>query len=210
MIEFLTYISDHPLFRLLQTHFIEVIAALLSLWCVYLAAKNHILNWPIAMLASLLYFFVFYQNRFFSESYLQGFFFVFQAYGWWFWSKYNGNKTEKNIGNIPKKTAIKTLISFIFAYTIWTYVYLRINPDAQLPYLDAFLTILSLTALWMQAHRWIENWFLWIFADICYVPMFFWGKSYITATLYGVFIFLAIKGYYMWRKEQLLTVRVSH
>ncbi len=203
MIEILNYISEQPIFRMLWFHYLEAIAALLSLWCVYLAAKNHILNWPIAMLASILYFFVFYQNRFFSESYLQVIFFLFQAYGWWFWSSLNKSKSEKKIENIPPKTALKTTLVFFIAYGIWVFIYLRINPNAQMPYLDTFLTVLSVTGLWMQAHRWIENWFLWILADICYAPMFYWGKSYITAALYGVFIALAIKGYLMWRKEQL-------
>ena len=49
----------------------EISAAVLSLWCVWLAAKNNILNWPVAMAASVIYAYVFYQNRFFSETYLQ-------------------------------------------------------------------------------------------------------------------------------------------
>jgi nicotinamide mononucleotide transporter len=52
----------------------------------------------------------------------------------------------------------------------------------------------------MQAKRWYESWFLWIIADIIYVPMFFLGDQPITAALYLVFIFLAIFGLLEWKK----------
>ena len=153
------------------------------------------------MLASIVYAYVFYQNRFFSETYLQGIFLIFQAFGWWFWSSLNTNKQEKQIANLPKQLIIPITLVVITAYFLWLYIYVWINPTARLPYLDAFLTVLSITALWMQARRWIENWYLWIIADLCYIPMFFWGKQYITAILYLVFIALARSGLNHWRRS---------
>lgn len=179
----------------------ETLAALLSLACVWLAAKNKISNWPVAMAASIAYAYVFYQNRFYSETYLQAVFFVFQSYGWWYWSDLNPQKAEKSISNMPKSQIIILFIAFVTCYLTWIWIYTQNYPNAQQPYLDTFLTVLSITALYMQARRWIENWYLWILADLCYVPMFFWGKQYITAVLYGLFIALATKGLLMWRDE---------
>jgi nicotinamide mononucleotide transporter len=180
---------------------IEGIASLLSLACVILAAQNKIANWPVAILASLIYAYVFYQNRFFSETYLQFIFIVFQMYGWWFWSNLNPQKTEQRIEFTPKKYRLLLLLGFIVFYLTWYLIYTWINPDARLPLLDCFLTTLSITALFMQAKRWIENWYLWILADILYVPMFIMGDQYITAALYFIFIGLATKGYFMWKSE---------
>lgn len=153
------------------------------------------------MLASISYAYVYYQNRFFSQTYLQGIFLIFQAYGWWFWSSLNPNKQEKIITKLPKQRIMPISITIMAAYFLWLYIYISINPTARLPYLDAFLTVLSITALWMQARRWIENWYLWIVADLFYIPMFFWGKQYITAALYLVFIALARFGLNQWRRS---------
>ncbi|MDA8629063.1 nicotinamide riboside transporter PnuC [Bacteroidia bacterium] len=180
---------------------IEGIASLLSLACVILAAQNKIANWPVAILASLVYAYVFHQNRFFSETYLQFIFIGFQSYGWWFWSKFNPQKTEQNIKYTPTNHKPLILLGFITFYLTWYFIYLRINPDARLPLLDCFLTAVSVTALFMQAKKWIENWYLWILADILYVPMFIVGDQYITASLYFIFIGLATKGYFMWKSE---------
>lgn len=180
---------------------LEIIAALFSLICVYLAAKNHILNWPVAIIASLLYAFVFFQNRFYSESLLQIVFMLFQLYGWWFWSPFNPNKKESHIKHIPKKYVLPTIWVFLIVYFIWLQGYLKFFTNAQQPYLDTFLSILSITALWMQANRWIAHWYLWIVADILYVPMFFFGGNQITALLYLVFIGLAIHGLLSWAQK---------
>lgn len=180
---------------------IEGIASLLSLACVILAAQNKIANWPVAILASLVYAYVFYQNRFFSETYLQFIFIGFQTYGWWFWSNLNPQKTEQNIQYTPKNYRSLLLLSFCVFYLTWYFIYVQIKPDARLPLLDSFLTTISITALFMQAKRWIENWYLWILADILYVPMFIMGDQYITAALYFIFIGLATKGYFMWKSE---------
>jgi len=181
--------------------FWETIAAILSLWCVWLAAKNNVMNWPVAMVASVIYAYVFYQNRFYSETYLQIVFFAFQSYGWWFWSNFNSNKSEKTIQHMPSRFRIIIPIVFLVVFTIWLNVYLYFYPNAQQPYIDAFLTVLSITALWMQARRWLENWYLWILADLFYVPMFLIGNQYVTSALYALFVVLATKGLLMWRQE---------
>jgi nicotinamide mononucleotide transporter len=54
----------------------------------------------------------------------------------------------------------------------------------------------------MQAKRWIEHWYLWILADIIYVPMFYLGDQIITAGLYFIFIGLAYFGLKQWKKEK--------
>jgi nicotinamide mononucleotide transporter len=179
--------------------FIELIAAFTSVACVWLAARNHILNWPVAIVAALLYAITFFHNRFYSEAYLQFLFVLFQIYGWWNWSHTPFNKQNKDIQNLPVKHILPIALVFILSYLGWYFLYLQLNPDAQMPALDTFLTILSLLAIWMQAKRWIEHWYLWILADLMYVPMFYLGGNFITSGLYLLFIGMAINGLISWK-----------
>jgi nicotinamide mononucleotide transporter len=181
---------------------LEWVAAFLSLWCVWLAAKNRIINWPVSMLASILYANVFYNNRFYSESFLQAIFFAFQSFGWWYWSSLNPKKTSQLIRKTPTKTAKYLLYCFFLGYLLWYTIYTYLFKDARFPLIDVFLTVLSITALYMQAKRWIEHWYLWIIADIIYVPMFYLGDQKITSGLYLIFIGLAFYGLKQWKKEK--------
>ncbi len=183
--------------------YLEILGAILTIWCVYLASKNNILNWPMSMLASVVYFFVFFQNRFFSDAYLQVIFLMVQSYGWWYWSALNHSKTNKKITKITFKYALILLIFSVSLYFIWYSVYIKINPNARSPYIDTLCTVLSITALYMQAKHWLENWILWIVVDLIYVPMYLNGNQFITAALYTFLIVLAAKGFLEWKQKML-------
>ncbi len=188
------------LFEQNQMLMLEIIAALLTIWCVLLAAKNKILNWPVSMIASVFYFVIFFENRFFSDAYLQIAFLLFQSYGWWYWSNLNPSKKEKEISNIQRLQGFKLFIASSLLYIIWLFIYKKINPTARIPEIDALTTIMSLTALYMQVKHWIENWIVWIIVDLIYIPMYIYGKQYITAILYLLLIAIAVKGYFDWKR----------
>jgi nicotinamide mononucleotide transporter len=182
----------------------ESVGAILTVWCVYLATQNKIANWPISILASIVYFYVFYQNHFFSDAYLQLVFVLFQLYGWWFWSKLNPSKQQQQISKIDRKSIIFLTIISVLLYGIWLHFYKIINPTARIPEVDALTTIISLTALYMQAKRWVENWIIWVIVDIIYVPMYIYGEQHITACLYGFLAIMAIYGFKEWQKQKTL------
>ena len=199
---------------------IESVAAIFSLWCVYLAAKNNILNWPISMIASVLYFGVFFQNRFYSDAYLQIVFLLFQIFGWYVWSKQmkaqkmdpasliNHKKTTQAatqtnpIRSLSLYETFRYFLIFLFFWGCYYVIYLYLFDNPRAPLLDTFLTSVSLLALYLQAKRIINHWYLWIFADILYVPLYFWGNQYITSALYAIFIGLAVWGLKSWQKEK--------
>jgi len=181
----------------------ESVGAMLTVCCVYLAAQNKIINWPISILASIVYFFVFYQNHFFSDAYLQIVFVLFQLYGWWFWSNLNPSKQLQKISKIDGKRITLIILISALLYATWLHFYKIINPTARIPQIDALTTVISLTALYMQAKRWIENWIIWVVVDIIYVPMYIYGNQNITACLYGFLSIMAIYGYKEWQKQLL-------
>lgn len=179
----------------------ESVGAILTVWCVYLATQNKIANWPVSILASIVYFYVFYQNHFFSDAYLQLVFVLFQLYGWWFWSKLNRSKQLQQISKINRISILFLAIISLLLYGIWLYFYKIINPTARIPEIDTLTTIISLTALYMQAKRWIENWVIWVIVDMIYVPMYIFGEQYITAFLYSFLAIMAIYGLKEWHRQ---------
>jgi nicotinamide mononucleotide transporter len=71
----------------------------------------------------------------------------------------------------------------------------------SLPFLDSALTTMSVIAQVMMTRKILENWVLWIIADIVYVPMFIYKNLYVTAGLYAVFLGLALMGFVNWRSS---------
>ena len=95
--------------------YIEEFSAVLALLCVWLAAINHVLNWPVAMISSLGYIVVFYQSQLYSDSFLNIIFLVFQSYGWLTW--------RKSVHSIPismeRKTVARLVLVLGLIYWPW-------------------------------------------------------------------------------------------
>jgi nicotinamide mononucleotide transporter len=53
----------------------------------------------------------------------------------------------------------------------------------------------------MMTRKILENWVLWIIADVVYVPMYISKSLHVTAGLYAVFLVLAIMGLVQWRRS---------
>jgi nicotinamide mononucleotide transporter len=73
--------------------------------------------------------------------------------------------------------------------------------DAALPYWDSSTTAVSLAAQLLLSRRNLENWLLWIGVDVAYVGMYWHRDLHLTSVLYGVFLVLAVYGYWQWRRE---------
>ena len=71
--------------------------------------------------------------------------------------------------------------------------------DAALPYPDAFTTMLSVIAQFLLTRKILDNWILWIVADVIYIGIYTTKALYWTAGLYVVFLILCVQGYREWR-----------
>lgn len=178
----------------------EIMGALTGLWCVWLAARKNVLTWPVSMISVAFYALVFYRSKLYSDALLQLFFAAFQVWGWMDWVKNKGKKNEINIQKITRKQFLFSGILIIIATYIW-YTFIRsYKPEAEYPFWDSLCMCLSLAAIYLQARRYIENWLLWIVADVIYIPVYNAKSLHITAILYTVFLFMAISGWLQWKR----------
>jgi nicotinamide mononucleotide transporter len=67
------------------------------------------------------------------------------------------------------------------------------------PALDALTTVLSLVAQWLLNRKRIENWFVWIAADLLYVWLYVARGLHLTAALYAIFVVMCVAGLRRWR-----------
>lgn len=177
----------------------ELVAALLSVWCVWLAAQRRMLNFPVAVAGSLLYGWVFFKAHLYSDALLQGAFIAFIIYGWYRWVRNLGNDGRVTIASLPfARGCLNVGVGIIGALALGYVMHTWTN--ATLPWLDSTLTAFSLVAQWWQDRRHAVTWWLWIIVDVFYVGEYIYKDLYITSALYAGFVVLCVFGLRAWRR----------
>jgi nicotinamide mononucleotide transporter len=184
----------------LGTEALEWAGVFTGLLCVWLAAKNNIWNWPIAIVSVSIYIFIFLESKLYADMGLQFYFFAMNIYGWYYWSKRKDDPSlERPISLMSRKEWFGSIIA-ITIFTILLGTTLHKQTDASFPFIDSFCTACSLIAQVFLARRVLHNWLIWIFVDIIYVGVYFSKGLYPTGLMYAVYIFIAAMGYRDWRK----------
>jgi nicotinamide mononucleotide transporter len=187
---------------------LEAVGVAFGLASVWLSAREKIASWPTAIVNVAIFFVLFWEAKLYADSVLQLFYLSLSVYGWWAWLHGGAHRTSLRVTKatraawmvgVPVTVAFGTALGFV----------LRRYTDSPVPFLDAMLTSTSLYAQWMMTRKILENWIIWIVADIVYVPMFISRGLPLTAVQYAVFLVLAWVGFAGWRKSLQATMATA-
>lgn len=176
---------------------LEMLAFATGVACVWLAVKVHIANWPTGLVSVACYSIVFFQAKLYADALLQIVFFATSVYGWWRWSR-EGDVADSAIAKAkPSDWVWISALTLVAAVAVaW---YLRTFTDSPVPALDAAILCISLAALWWQAQKVVECWWLWILVDVISIPVYWSRNLGLTALLYAIFLIMCIQGLREWR-----------
>lgn len=186
----------------ISNNYIELLGAIFGLLYIILSIKQNIWCWPVGLITSALYIYVFFVTKFYADMGLQVYYLVVSIYGWYFWM-YGGKSNKQDDLKISKAgfrmsayLALATLVLFgMIAFILVKFT------DSEIPYWDAFTTAGSFVATWMLARKIIEHWLLWIIVDAVSLGLYIYKGLYATVILFAVYTVLAITGYIAWKKE---------
>ncbi|MEQ1822573.1 MAG: nicotinamide riboside transporter PnuC [Fimbriimonadaceae bacterium] len=181
-----------------RSSYLEAFGFITGVACVYLAAREHIANWPIGLLNSGAYVFIFFRDKLFADAGLQVVYVVLGVLGWYWWLKGGQDRTEAKIAATPLSQWLPIGLIAIVSTILMT-KYLASIGDAA-PFLDALTTVTSLVAQYLLTRKYIENWIVWILVDVIYVPLYLWKGLYLTGVLYAIFTIIAYLGLMEWNR----------
>jgi nicotinamide mononucleotide transporter len=166
--------------------------------CVWLLARQIIWNWPIGIANNALYLIVFLRSGLYGDAGLQVVYMILGAYGWWTWLRVTPGRAELAITRTGPQTWA-WLIPATGAAAITLAFLLARFTDSTVPGWDGFTTALSLAAIFGQSRKYVESWWIWIAADLIYIPLYIYKNLWLTSVLYLVFLTLCVIGLREWR-----------
>lgn len=194
----------------LSNHYIEVFGAITGIIYVFLEIRQTIWLWPLGIITSGAYVWIFFTSKLYADMNLQAYYVVISVLGWYWWARGRRGEGEKGrngeresttlqVSRLKLKTGIALSVAFIILYFVMWLVLSRVT-DSPVPEWDAFLTSMSIIATWMLARKIYEHWLLWIVVNTVSVVLYFTRGLYPTVVLYFIYGTMSFIGLNAWKK----------
>ncbi|MET9484445.1 nicotinamide riboside transporter PnuC [Streptomyces sp. NPDC006638] len=194
---------QRPLVTVLDTpvSWTEVLGFGSGALCVWLVARQHVANWPVGIANNLFFVVLFLQAGLYADMALQAVFITLAVYGWWIWTHGGGPDSPAPAVRRTTRTEWGVLCAAGVVGTLGLTFLLGRATDSTVPFWDALTTSLSLMATYGQCRKLLESWWLWIAADVVYIPLYAHKDLYLTSLLYVGFLALCLAGLRNWSRD---------
>lgn len=181
---------------------LEAIAFVFGVLSVWYAKKANILVYPTGIICTVITVYLLYINEYLGDMMMNIYYSVMSVYGWWNWSRKKENKPIVPISRTNKKEKQIGILFFVMTMIVTYLVYKGYGYELKIPnYIDIVTSGIFFTAMWYMANKKLENWTLWIIADIITIPLYAYRGLGMLSLQYIIFTILAILGYIEWKKS---------
>ena len=200
----------------LVEHWLDIVTTVLGLAYILLEYRASVWMWAVGFVMQALGIVLYYQKGLYADCGMEFYYLAVTVYGWWRWVK--APKTPSNspclggeqssspkqgrqggVRHFPRHLVLPWLLVIA---TIWAVIYwlLVTFTNSNVPLADSFTTALSIVGIWALAHKYLEQWFIWIAVDVVTSVLYFYKDIPFKASLYALYVVIAIFGYLKWRK----------
>ncbi len=177
---------------------VEILAAAANLLYVVFLIREKIICWAFGIAGSALSIYLFVDARLYSEAFLYGF---YVAMGFWGWIRWH-RQLEIDDNPVKKWPAVfhwwaillGSILALGLGYTVHHY------SDAARPLVDAFTTMFSFLATFMEITKVMEAWLYWLIINLASVWLYHDRSLDIYAALIALYSVLSVWGFMSWRK----------
>jgi len=208
------------IFDWIANNYIEIFGAVTGILYVFLEIRQTIWLWPVGIITSAVYIWVFLTGKLYADMSLQVYYLAVSILGWYWWMKGSGERKEGEKGRggdartgdvkhsaeqhlVVSRLTFKTgkaLIAVLILLYAGLYAVLSRFTDSPVPAADSFITSLSIIGTWMLARKIFEHWYVWIVVNAAASLLFFTRGLYPTVLLYIIYGVMSFAGLRAWRR----------
>ena len=191
----------------LAVHWLDMVTTVLGLAYILLEYRASVWMWLAGFLMQALGIVLYYQKGLYADCGMEFYYLAMTVYGWWRWVRpRGGGGTEvrecegtSDIHHFPRRLVLPwlTIIAVVWAAIYWLLVTFT---NSNVPLADSFTTALSIVGIWALAHKYLEQWFIWIAVDVVTCVLYFYKDIPFKASLYALYVVIAVMGYFKWRQ----------
>ena len=181
------------------THWLDITTTALGLAYILLEYKASVWMWVVGFFMQSLGIVLYYQKGLYADCGMEFYYLAMTVYGFIAWMRHKQKTSDLPIRHMPKNTAL-VWVGLGLVFWLVIYLILAYFTDSRVPVLDAFTTAFSIVGIWALARKYLEQWFVWIVVDIVTCCLYFYKDIPFKASLYGLYVVIAVFGYFKWKK----------
>ena len=200
----------------LTAHWLDIVTTVLGLAYILLEYRASLWMWVVGFAMQALGIVLYYQKGLYADCGMEFYYLSMTVYGYWKWVR--GNQRDRsfdtsadssdpqlpNLGGLEITHIPLRLLACwsVIMVAVWALIYwlLVTYTNSNVPLADSFTTALSLIGIWALAHKYLEQWFIWIAVDVVTSILYFYKDIPFKASLYALYVIIAIFGYMKWRR----------
>ena len=181
-------------------HWLDIVTTILGLLYIWLEYRAHIALWVIGIVMPALDIVLYWQHGLYGDAGMACYYVMAGIYGLFVWKFRKTRKKREPLPIIfmPRDKYLPTVIFFFLTWGIIYYILIRWT-NSTVPLYDSFTNALSFVGLWALARKYVEQWIFWIVVDLVCCVLYVYKGIPFKAGLYGLYVIIAIAGYYKWR-----------
>ena len=185
----------------LAEHGLDIFTTVLGLIYIWLEYRAHVALWVIGIIMPALDIILYWQHGLYGDAGMACYYTLAALYGLYVWKfrKTKNLKQELPISHMPRRQYLPATVCFFVAWVVVYYILITWT-NSNVPVLDSFTNALSFVGLWALARKYLEQWLFWIVVDVVCCVLYIQKGIPFKAGLYGLYVLIAIAGYYKWKK----------
>ena len=184
----------------LSGHWLDILTTVLGLIYIWLEYRASIALWVVGIIMPALDIYLYWSHGLYGDAGMACYYTLAAFYGLAVW-KFKKTKKLKQplpIIHMPKSKYPPAIAFFLLAWGA-TYYVLITWTNSTVPVLDSFTNALSFVGLWALARKYLEQWLFWMVVDLVCTILYVQKGIPFKAMLYGLYVVIAVMGYYKWK-----------
>ena len=180
-------------------HWLDITTTILGLLYILFEYRASAWLWFVGFLMQTLGIVLYYQKGLYADCGMEFYYLSMTVYGYWKWVHGSSEKKELPITKFPRKLIIPWCALML---ALWGIIYwlLVTFTNSNVPLADSFTTALIIVGIWALAHKYLEQWFIWIAVDVVTCVLYFYKDIPFKGGLYALYVIIAIFGYRKWKR----------
>jgi len=190
----------------LSGHWLDILTTVLGLIYIWLEYRASIALWFVGVIMPALDVWLYWSHGLYGDAGMAVYYTLAAVYGFYVWKFKKTRKLKQSLPiiHLPRRQYLPATLFFFFAWGA-TYYILVTWTNSTVPLLDSFTNALSFVGMWALARKYLEQWFFWIVVDAVCCFLYIQKGIPFKAGLYGLYVVIAIAGYYKWKQMLKIT-----